>query len=72
MAERGYPPPASETDPATLSREQAEVMRHYQAAHEIAAADVGDTDTDALYRAMVHYRMVFNALLESAVKQPAE
>ncbi|HZX53271.1 MAG TPA: hypothetical protein VFE86_01250 [Ilumatobacteraceae bacterium] len=72
MAERGYPAADSETDLADLTRDQAEVMQHYLAAHEIAAADNGSTDTDALRRAMVHYRMVFNALLESAVRQHAE
>src|SRR3954452_4562269 len=72
MAERGYPAADSETDLADLTRDQAEVMQHYLAAHEIAASDNGSTDTDALRRAMVHYRMVFNALLESAVRLHAE
>ena len=74
MAERGYPPAYSPDDAgeglAGLSREQSEVLQHYWAAHEIALADQrGDADTDALRRAMVHYRMVFSALLESAVSR---
>lgn len=77
MAERGYPaadsPDVSDEALAGLSRDQAEVLQHYWAAHEIAMADErGDADTDALRRAMVHYRMVFSALLERPVKQPAE
>jgi len=58
MAERGYPP----------EQAKSEVLQHYWAAHEIAQADErGDADTDTLRRAMVHYRMVFSALLESAI-----
>ena len=77
MAERGYPPVQSPDesgdDLAGLPREQAEVLQHYWAGHEIAVADEhGDADTDALRRAMVHYRMVFTALLESAARQDAE
>ena len=67
MAERGYPAAESDADLTDLTREQAEVMRHYLAGHEIAAADTGSADTDALRRAMVHYRMVFNAVLDSAM-----
>jgi hypothetical protein len=77
MAERGYPaavsPGDADDDLDGLSREQSEVLQHYWAAHEITFEDEhGQTDTDALRRAMVHYRMVFSSLLESAVKQPAE
>src|SRR3954470_1851237 len=41
MAERGYPPVDAEAGPgevADLSREQAEVLRNYWAAHEIAVS----------------------------------
>ena len=76
MAERGYPPVNTEggsDELSDLSREQAEVLRHYRAAHEIAVSDQDrDSETDTLRRAMVHYRMVFSALLEGAVKQHAE
>ena len=76
MAERGYPPadaPTGADDSADPFRDQAEVLQHYRVAHEIAMADEhGDSDTDALRRAMVHYRMVFSALLDGAAKQPAE
>jgi len=72
MAERGYPAADSDAELSDLTREQAEVMQHYLAAHEIAAADDDDTDTDSLRRAMVHYRMVFSTLLATAVEQHAE
>lgn len=76
MAERGYPPVDTEAgsdELADLTREQAELLRHYWAAHEIALSDrEGDADTDALRRAMVHYRMVFSALVQGAVNQHAE
>jgi len=76
MAERGYPPVDAEVgsdELAGLTRDQAEVLRHYWAAHEIAQSDeASDADTDALRRAMVHYRMVVSALLQGAVNQHAE
>ena len=69
MAERGYPP--ADADLGGLGAEQAEVLQHYLAAHELTAG-AGDTDTDALRRAMVHYRMVFSSVLESGVRQHAK
>jgi len=65
MAERGYPVGDFDTQVADLSVEHAEVLQHYRAAHEIAtAAAAGDADTEALRRAMVHYRALFTSLLE--------
>lgn len=73
MAERGYPVDDFDTRVADLSVEHAEVLQHYRAAHEIAtAAAAGDADTEALRRAMVHYRALFTALLEDRHERTAE
>lgn len=69
MAERGWPPADSDEVPSGLSKEQLEVLQHYQAAHELATTDGDDRDAEVLRRAMVHYRMVFSALLESATSR---
>lgn len=70
MAERGYPVGDFDTQLADLSVEHADVLQHYRAAHEIAtAAGQGDADTEALRRAMVHYRALFASLLEDRPEQ---
>jgi len=73
MAERGYPVGDFDTQVADLSVEHAEVLQHYRAAHEIAtAAGAGDADTEALRRAMVHYRALFTSLLEDRQEHTEE
>ena len=72
MAERSYPVGDFDTRVADLSVEHAEVLQHYRAAHEIAtAAAAGDADTEALRRAMVHYRALFTSLLQDRHEQTA-
>jgi hypothetical protein len=62
-----------DTQLADLSVEHADVLQHYRAAHEIAtAAGAGDADTEALRRAMVHYRALFASLLEDHHEQTEE
>ena len=73
MSERGYPIGDFDTKLADLSVEHADVLQHYRAAHEIAAsADAGDADTEALRRAMVHYRALFASLLDDSEQAHAE
>ena len=69
MAERGYPAVDSDDVPDRLTKEQLEVLQHYRAAQELATSEHDSRDTDVLRRAMVHYRMVFSALLESAISR---
>lgn len=65
MAERGYPVGDFDTKVADLSVEHADVLQHYRAAHQIAAETDDDrADTEALRRAMVHYRALFASLLD--------
>jgi hypothetical protein len=65
MEARGYPVADFEQRVADVSVDHATVVEHYRAAHEIAARrdDMG-TDTEALRQAMVHYRALFEDLLE--------
>ena len=70
MAERGYPAIDEAIDLDDLSKDQAEALQHYRAAHAIVGAVGGEIDTDSLRRAMVHYRMVFSSLLDGAAAQP--
>jgi hypothetical protein len=70
MGERGYPVGDFDTRLEDLSVQHADVIQHYRAAHEIAgAAEAGDADTEALRRAMVHYRALFAALLDDGIDQ---
>jgi hypothetical protein len=65
MQARGYPVADFEQRAADVSVGHANVVEHYRAAHEIASRrdDMG-TDTEALRQAMVHYRALFEDLLE--------
>jgi predicted nucleic acid-binding protein len=65
MEARGYPVADFEQRAADVSVGHANVVEHYRAAHEIASRrdDLG-TDTEALRQAMVHYRALFEDLLE--------
>jgi hypothetical protein len=67
MRERGYPVDDFDTRAADLSVDHAEVVEHYRAGHLIAERNErGDADTEDLRQAMVHYRALFDDLLETA------
>jgi hypothetical protein len=65
MSERGYPTEGYEQQKRDLSVEHAQTLEHYRIAHEINGR-VGsrDTSTEELRSAMVHYRALFEELLE--------
>lgn len=64
MAERGYPMADFDRQSADLSVEHADVIGHYRAAHDIQLRDVsGESTTEELREAMVHYRALFESLL---------
>jgi hypothetical protein len=72
MAKRGYPMGEFERSAADLSVSHPAVVSNYRAAHAIAARDAqGGADTEALRRAIVHYRALFNDLLETRDEAPA-
>jgi FtsZ-interacting cell division protein ZipA len=65
MTARGYP--VSDFDQAAedLSVDHALVVQHYRAGHEVAVQhEHGKADTEALRRAMIHYRELFGELVE--------
>jgi hypothetical protein len=68
MTERGYPMGDFERQSADLSVDHADVVSHYRAAHRIRLRDA-DQDghgatTEELRTAMVHYRALFDSLLQ--------
>ncbi|TMH34828.1 MAG: hypothetical protein E6H58_05315 [Betaproteobacteria bacterium] len=76
MLKRGYPMGDFEHRAADISVDHPAVVDHYRAAQAIAARDQrGEADTEALRQAVVHYRALFDELLEvrTPVKpQPAQ
>jgi hypothetical protein len=73
MEERGYPVSDFEQRAADVSVEHADVVTNYRAAHAIALrARKGEATTDELRAALIHYRALFQELLESAPTQQTE
>ncbi|MGW3625425.1 hypothetical protein [Streptomyces sp. NPDC000880] len=65
MSERGYPTESYEQQKRDLSVEHSRTLEHYRIAHEINERAGGrDTSTEELRSAMVHYRALFEELLE--------
>lgn len=66
METRGYPVQDFDRRAADLSVEHPEVVENYRSAHSIAlkeAREDGDSNTEALRKAMVYYRSLFDELL---------
>jgi hypothetical protein len=76
MQARGYPVAGFEQRAADVSVDHPRVVEHYRAAHAIALrtdrgqADTGDTED--LRQAFVHYRALFDDLLEVEAPAPGE
>jgi len=65
MSQRGYPVGDFERRAADISVDHPGVVDHYRAAQEIAVRNHrGEADTEALRKAVVHYRALFDELLE--------
>jgi hypothetical protein len=70
MRDRGYPVEDFDQRANDLSVDHPEVISNYRAAHGISIANErGSASTEDLRTAMVHYRALFEELLET---QPAE
>jgi hypothetical protein len=70
MQARGYPVDDFEQCVADLSVDHAAVVDKYRKAHEISErSHAGPVDTEELRTALVHYRALFDDLLE--VRKPA-
>jgi cytoskeletal protein RodZ len=71
MRERGYPVEDFEQRAADVSVDHPEVVNNYRAAHAISIAHERErASTEDLRVAMVHYRSLFDELLEES-RQPA-
>jgi hypothetical protein len=71
MSARGYPVGDFEQRAADVSVKHPRVVEHYRAAHEIALRNAsGNADTEQLRQALVHFRALFEDLLE--VETPAQ
>ena len=65
MRERGYPIDDFDQRAADISVDHPTVVEHYRAAHVIhLAQEKGDIGTEAQREAFVHYRALFDKLLE--------
>ena len=66
MRARGYPMSQFEGRAEDLSVDHPEVVRNYRVAHAIAIRrEHGDSSTEDLRQALVHYRQLFDELLEA-------
>jgi hypothetical protein len=66
MTGRGYPMEDFDARAADISVDYAPVVTNYRAAHDIATRNErGAASTEELRQAMVHFRTLFNELLES-------
>lgn len=66
MCERGYPVEDFEQRAADISVDHPDVVEHYRAAHAVhRGQEQGDVDTEAQREAFVHYRALFDKLLET-------
>ena len=65
MRERGYPVDDFERRAADVSVDHPDLVSHYRSGHEVAdRSRAGQADTEELRQAVVHYRALFDALLE--------
>ena len=71
MKARGYPMGDFEQRAADISVDHSLVVTNYRIAHDIALRDRGgETSTEELRTALLHYRMLFEDLLEAPVAEP--
>ncbi|HJZ50081.1 MAG TPA: hypothetical protein VKE41_23065 [Roseiflexaceae bacterium] len=73
MRARGYPVGDFEQRAADISVDHPNVLANYRAAHTIALANErGEANTEDLRQAMVHYRALFEELLETREREVAQ
>jgi hypothetical protein len=71
MKARGYPMGDFEQRAADISVDHSLVVTNYRIAHDIALRDRGgETSTEELRTALLHYRMLFEDLLEVHIAEP--
>lgn len=68
MGERGYPTEDYQQQVTDLSVQHASTLEHYRSAHDIKTRhDQNQVSTEELRKAMVHYRSLFEDLLDATV-----
>jgi hypothetical protein len=73
MRDRGYPMDEFDQRVADVSVDHPEVVEHYRAAHSIHLANEGgEASTEDLRQGVVHYRALFNELLDTRESQSEE
>lgn len=71
MRDRGYPMDDFDQRAADISVDHPDVVRDYRAAHAISLADEeGRASTEQLREAMVHYRALFERLVDTRSEEP--
>jgi hypothetical protein len=71
MEKRGYPMGDFESRAADISVDHPAVVDHYRQAQAIAMRDRrGEADTEEMRKAVVHYRALFDELLEVRQDEP--
>src|SRR5271168_1410560 len=65
MRERGYPVDDFDRRAAEISIDHPEMVDKYRAAHGVTTAQQGDVSTEQQRDAFVHYRALFEKLLET-------
>jgi hypothetical protein len=73
MAARGYPVADFDQRAADISVDHPVVVENYRAAHDIALRHSrGEASTEDMRKAMVHYRSLFDELLEDLLPERKE
>jgi hypothetical protein len=73
MQVRGYPVGDFEQRAADVSVDHPHVVQNYRTAHDIAVRQQrGEASTEDLRKAMVHYRALFEDLLDTTEPEPRE
>ena len=72
MGERGYPTEGYQQQVSDLSVRHSSTLDHYRSAHDIKDRhEEAKASTEELREAMMHYRSLFQELVESDVDGPA-
>ena len=73
MRTRGYPVSDFEHLAGDISVDHPDVVKHYRAGHDIAVRhERGEASTEELRQAMIHYRALFDELVEGEGVERAE
>jgi len=67
MRARGYPMGDFDRHAADLSVTHPRIVAHYRSGHEVIGGAPGSTSTEELRQAMLHYRALFDELIDDRV-----